>query len=111
MSNDTRQRVGTLAKIPGGHCTCHAICPISFACTGCAFNVPDPQRRDEIVEQKAWTLVRLEQVRRKGLGPETVKMQALLRQCDIELEEMTMMEHYRKDELYDPPICVKYTDQ
>jgi hypothetical protein len=104
---EARQRVGTLAKIPGGYCTCHAICPVSFACTGCAFNVPDPQRRHEIVEQKAWTFVRLEQVKRQGLGPETVKMQALLRQCDMTLEEMTMMEQYRKDEIYDPPICIE----
>lgn len=70
-------------------------------------NVPDPQRRHEIVEQKAWTFVRLEQVKRQGLGPETVKMQALLRQCDMTLEEMTMMEQYRKDEIYDPPICIE----
>ena len=59
---EARQQVGTLAKVPGGECTCHAICPMAFACTGCVFKVPDPARRVEIVEQQLWATVRLEQV-------------------------------------------------
>ena len=58
--------------MPGGQCTCHAICPITFACTGCVFNVPEPDREDEIIEQEQWAFIRLEQVKRRGLGPEIV---------------------------------------
>jgi hypothetical protein len=101
-----RQQVGTLTRVIGGECTCHALCPVSFACTGCVYKVPDPARREEIVEQRQWAMVRLEQVKRRRVGPEIVKMQALLQRCDAELEEMTLVEHYRKDELYDPTISI-----
>jgi hypothetical protein len=104
---EAKQQVGTLAKVIGGDCTCHAICPISFACTGCVFKVPDPTRREEIVEQKQMAFVRLEQVKKRGLGPEIVKMEALIRRCETEESEMTMIEIYRKDEQYEPRLTVE----
>jgi len=103
-----KERVGTLAKIPGGDCTCHAICPISFACTGCVFKVPDPTRRDEIVEQQQWALNRMIQVKERGMGPEAVKMQALIQRCQTELEEMNLMESYRKDEKHEVKLTIKH---
>ena len=86
-----KEQVGTLAKVPGGECSCHAICPFSFVCTGCVYKIPDPSRRDEIVEQKQWAMIRLDQVKRRGMGPETVKMHALIQRCNTELEEMTII--------------------
>jgi len=97
-----------MAKVPGGECTCHAICPISFACTGCVFKVPDPTRREEIIEQKQLAFVRLEQVKKRGLGPEIVKMQALIRRCETEEAEMTMIERYRKDERHESELHVEH---
>ena len=105
---EAKQQVGTLAKVPGGECTCHAICPISFACTGCVFKVPDPARRQEIIEQKQLAFVRLEQVKKRGQGPETVKMQALIYRCETEEAEMTLMEDYRKDEQFEPELYVEH---
>jgi hypothetical protein len=104
---EAKQQVGTLAKVIGGDCTCHAICPISFACTGCVFKVPDPTRREEIVEQKQWALAQSDQATRRGLGPEVVKMQALIQRCETEESEMTMIEVYRKDEQYEPRLTVE----
>jgi len=89
-------RVGTLTRVMGGECTCHALCPVSFACTGCAYKIPDPARREEVVEQKRWAMIRLEQVERRGMGPEMVKMQALIQRCNTELEEMTLVEQYQE---------------
>ena len=60
------------------------------------------------MEQRQWAMVRLEQVKRRRVGPEIVKMQALLQRCDAELEEMTLVEQYRKDELYDPAISIEH---
>ncbi len=105
---NARQQVGTLTRVTGGECTCHALCPVSFACTGCAYKIPDPARRDELVEQRQWAMVRLEQVKRRKVGPETVKIQALIQRCNAELEEMTLMEQYRKDESYEPKIDVEH---
>jgi hypothetical protein len=104
---EAKQKVGTLTHVVGGQCTCHAICPISFACTGCVFKVPDPDREDEIIEQESWAFVRLEQVKRRGLGPETVKMEALIQRCKTEREEMQVIRVYRKDESYEPSLIIK----
>ena len=104
---EAKQQVGTLTHVIGGQCTCHALCPISFACTGCVFKVPDPEREDEVIEQERWAFVRLEQVKRRGLGPEMVKMEALLQRCKTEREEMQLIRAYRKDEAYEPPLTIK----
>lgn len=104
---EARTQVGTLAKVPGGDCTCHAICPYSYVCTGCVYKIPDPARREEIVEQKQWAMIRLEQVKRREMGPETVKMQALIQRCDTELEEMHLIEEYRADETYQSELRIE----
>lgn len=103
-----RQQVGTLTRVIGGECTCHALCPVSFACTGCAYKIPDPARRDEITEQRQWAMIRLEQVKRRGMGPEIIKMQALIQRCNAELEEMTLVEQYRKDENHEPTLHIEH---
>jgi len=104
---EAKQQVGTLAKVPGGDCTCHAVCPYSYVCTGCVYKIPDPARREEIVEQKQWALIRYEQVKRRGMGPETVKMQALIHRCDTELEETKLIEEYQADETYHPNLRIE----
>lgn len=108
---EAKQTVGTLTKVVGGECTCHALCPISFACTGCVFKVPDPDREDEIIEQEQWAFIRLEHVRRRELGPEIVKMQALLQRCRTEREEIKLMRTYRKDETYAPTLTIEGNDR
>ncbi len=108
---EAKQTVGTLTKVVGGDCTCHALCPISFACTGCVFKVPDPDREEELIEQEHWAFIRLEQVRRRELGPEVVKVQALLQRCKIEREEIKLMRAYRKDETYVPEFTIERAEQ
>jgi len=103
-----RQQVGTLTRVIGGECTCHALCPVSFACTGCVYKIPDPARREEIMEQKQWAFIRLEQVKHRRMGPEIVKMQALIQRCNAELEEMTLVEQYRKDENHEPTLHIEH---
>jgi hypothetical protein len=104
---EAKTKVGTLATVVGGECTCHAICPISFACMGCVYKVPSPEREDEVIELEQWTLIRLEQVKRRNMGPEMVKMQALAQRCKIEREEMRLMREWRKDESYVPTITIE----
>ncbi len=104
---EAEQQVGTLTRVPGGQCTCHAICPISFACTGCVYKVPDPDHEDELIEQEQWAFIRLEQVKRRRMGPETVKMEALIGRCQTEREEMRLIRDYRKDEQYEPRLTIK----
>jgi|GEM_PF-586401 len=108
---EARLKVGTLAKVIGGDCSCHAVCPYSYVCTGCVYKIPDPTRREEVVEQKQWAMIRLEQVKRRGMGPETVKMQALIQRCDTELQEMNLIEEYRTDEIYQPELRIESTSE
>ena len=103
--------VGTLATVVGGECTCHAVCPISFACTGCVYKVPNPDREDEIIEQEQWAFIRLEQVKRRKLGPEIVKMEALIQRCKTEREEMRLMRAWREDEAYAATITIEHRDE
>ncbi len=108
---EAKAQVGSLNKIPGGDCTCHAICPISFACTGCVYNVPNPDREEEIVEQEQWAFIRLDQVKKRGQGPEIVKMQALIQRCQVTRQEMQLIRTYRKDESYVPTITLERNEQ
>lgn len=101
---NARAQAGTLTRVIAGDCTCHALCPVSFACTGCAYKIPDPARRDELLEQRQWAMIRLEQVKQRKMGPEAVKMQVLIQRCNTELEEMNLIEHYRKDESHEPAL-------
>jgi hypothetical protein len=108
---EAKAQVGPLNKTIGGECTCYALCPIAFACTGCVYNVPDPDREEEIVEQEHWARVRWEQARQRRLGPEAVKMQALIQRCHVTRKEMQLIRVYRKDEAYAPVITIEQRDQ
>lgn len=108
---DAQHKVGALARVPGGQCTCYALCPFSFVCTGCIYKVPDPEREEEVIEQEQWAFIRYEQVKRRGMGPETVKMEALMQRCKVEREEMRLIREYRKDETYDPLICIEAREE
>ena len=108
---EAKKTVGSLTKVPGGQCTCTAICPISFACTGCVYKIPDPDREDEIIEQEQWAFIRLEQVKKRKLGPEIVKMEALIQRCKTERDEMRLMRSYRKDEANAPTLTIEQRER
>jgi hypothetical protein len=42
------------------------------------------------------------------MGPETVKMQALIGHCNTELEEMNLIEQYQKDERNEPRLDLEH---
>jgi hypothetical protein len=104
---EAQSQVGALANTIGGQCACFALCPISYACNGCVYHIPDPDREDEIIEQEQWALIRLDQVKRRGLGPETAKMEALIQHCKTEREEIRLIREYREDEHYDPKLTIE----
>src|SRR5258708_12648535 len=59
---EAKAQVGSLYTVPGGECTCHEICPIALACTGCVFTVPEPDREADVIDQNQSALLSLEQV-------------------------------------------------
>src|SRR5262249_29474176 len=75
------------------------------------YNVPDPGREEEIAQQEHWAHVWREQARQRGLGPEVVKMEALIQRCHVTRKEMQLIRVYRKDEAYAPAITIERRNQ
>ncbi|MDB4895954.1 MAG: hypothetical protein JWN15_2216, partial [Firmicutes bacterium] len=90
-------KTGTLADVEGGHCVSHGFCAAKFACIGCAGKVVDPTKRYQVQRKKEWGKVQVEICRADGLMPEVNRLEQLIRDCDAELAEMDMIEHYRRD--------------
>jgi hypothetical protein len=99
---EARTKVGPLNRVPGGTCTCWGVCPIAFECVGCAYLVPDPTYRTDIVERRQAAEYWLRRAEALCLRPEVTKMRALIQQTDVVLKEMDLMESYRDDEQYQP---------
>jgi hypothetical protein len=99
---EARTQVGPLNRVPGGTCTCWGVCPIAFECIGCAYLVPDPAYRVDIVERRKVAAIWLRRAEVLRLGPEMTKMRALIQQADVVLCEMDLMESYRDDEQHQP---------
>ena len=99
-----RKTHGTLARVRGGRCLMSGECPIFFACIGCAAKAPDPAQREEVEEFKHVTLMHIDKARKKGLMLEVIQLEKKLKQCDAELQEMTMIELCREDEQREPEV-------
>jgi len=101
------KQMGTLNQVNGGDCTYHGFCPSQFSCNGCSAKVPDPSKRYQVEHQKKWALSKLEFVNKEGLLPEAEKIKQHIRDCDTDLQEMDLMEQFRKDEKYVPKIRIE----
>ena len=95
---------GTLARTRGGRCLLSGECPILFACVGCSAKAPDPAQRGEVEEVRQVAFVQIDRAKKKGLTLEVVQHQKKLKQCDIELHEMDMIEACREDEQREPEV-------
>lgn len=59
---------------------------------GCAGNTPDPARRHEVEKKLAWAAQQLDWAEREDLLAEARQMKALMRDCDLMLDEMKLIE-------------------
>ncbi|MCM3164539.1 hypothetical protein [Metabacillus litoralis] len=57
---------------------------------------------------KDWAIKSAEKWRRMGLTPEVNRMMNVIKDCDRELQEIDLIERFREDENYDPPIQFKH---
>jgi integrase len=99
-----RHTVGPLAETLGGDCTCYGICPVQFACIGCAAMVPDPKKRHQVEREHIRALRWAEEATEEGRYPDAERWKQHARRCTKVLEEMTQIETYRKDANYVPLI-------
>lgn len=57
----------------------------------------DPVKRHQIEAKKKWAEMQIPYFTGEGLLPEAERMKKLVRACDLELEEMDLIEKYRRD--------------
>lgn len=95
---EAANRTGTLAKVTGGDCTSHGLCKTQFACVGCAAKVPDPAKKDQIIHHQQWAKKEMIFYREQGLLLEVKRLEKLVTDADLELQEIELIEKYRADE-------------
>jgi hypothetical protein len=82
----------------GGTCVIANMCPAKFACVGCAGNAPDPGRRYQIEQRKAWAEQQLRYAVREKLAGEERTLKQLIGDCKLVMQEMDLIEAARADQ-------------
>jgi integrase len=97
MLREAEGQIGALTEVIGGTCVLSNMCPVKFACLGCTGNAPDPERRYQIENKRTWALQQISWAGREGLSAEERQMKRLVNDCDLLLEEMSLIERARMD--------------
>ena len=98
MLKDAEGKVGALTEVFGGMCVVANMCPAKFACVGCAGNAPDPSKRHQIKQKLAWAEQQAIYAIREKLSSEERKLQQLVADCKLVMEEMDLIEAVRADQ-------------
>ena len=99
MLAEAEGKVGALTELIGGTCVVANLCPAKFACIGCAGNAPDPDKRYQIVRKMAWAREHALWSTREKLFPEERRLNQLVQDCELMLEEMSLIEQAERDSL------------
>lgn len=102
------ETIGAVTPVIGGRCTVANACPAAFACIGCFGNVPDPKKRDQIIERKDHYVAMLDRAKSNNLPHEERKASKLILSCDDMLHEMDCIEQAENIEL--SPRKIKLTN-
>jgi len=97
MMVEAEGKIGALTEVLGGVCTIGNMCPAKFACIGCAGNAPDPGKRRQVELKRDWATAQMTWARRQKLLAEERQMKHLIQDCDLMLEEMSLISKARKD--------------
>ena len=105
MLNEAEGKVGALTEVIGGTCVVANLCPAKFACIGCAGNAPDPEKRYQIEQKMAWAKEHALWSTSEKLFPEERRLNQLVQDCELMLEEMSLIEQTRDDSLQNVQIA------
>jgi hypothetical protein len=98
MLKEAEGKVGALTEVFGGTCVIANMCPAKFACVGCAGNAPDPSKRYQIEQKKAWADQQLRYAVREKLAGEERTLKQLIADCKLMMQEMDLIEAARADQ-------------
>jgi len=99
MLAEAEGKIGALTEVIGGTCVVENLCPAKFACIGCAGNAPDPAKRHQIERKMAWAKEHALWSSREKLFPEERQLKRLVQDCELVLEEMSLIEQAQRDSL------------
>jgi len=98
MLREAEGQIGALTEVIGGTCVVSNLCPAKFACIGCSGNAPDPDRRHQIETKRAWATEQITWARREHLPAEERQMTRVVQDCELLLEEMSLIERASVDQ-------------
>jgi hypothetical protein len=98
-------KLGALTEVFGGTCVIANMCPAKFACVGCAGNAPDPSKRYQIKQKKAWAEQQLRYAVREKLAGEERTLKQLITDCKLVMQEMDLIEAARADQAQTVSVC------
>ena len=107
MLDEAEGKVGALTEVIGGTCVVANLCPAKFACIGCAGNAPDPEKRYQIEQKMAWAREHALWSTREKLFPEERRLNQLVQDCELMLEEMSLIEQAQEDSLQNVQIEIQ----
>jgi hypothetical protein len=97
MLEEAQGKVGALTEVLGGSCVVANLCPAKFACIGCAGNAPDPNKRYQVEAKRKWAQQHALWATAEGLRAEERQLNVLVQDCDLMLEEMSLIEKAREN--------------
>jgi hypothetical protein len=97
LIRDAEGRVGALTEVIGGTCTVGNMCPAKFACIGCSGNAPDPEKRHQVLQKRAWAETQAAYALEQGLLAEERQMRGVMESCQLTLDEMDLIDTARAD--------------
>jgi len=97
LIRDAEGKVGALTEVIGGTCTVGNMCPAKFACVGCSGNAPDPDKRHQVLQKRAWAEMQAGYALEQGLLAEERQMRRVMESCQLTLDEMDLIDTARAD--------------
>lgn len=73
------------------------MCPAKFACIGCSGNAPDPAKRGQVIQKRAWAEAQAAYAQAQGLLAEERQLRGIVESCQLILDEMDLIEAARAD--------------
>jgi hypothetical protein len=97
MLENAQDKIGALTEVIGGTCVVSNMCPVKFACIGCAGNAPDPNKRYQIERKNEWAKKQAKWARDENLLVEERQLENVQKNCQVMLEEINLIEKAQQD--------------
>ena len=99
-----KEKVGVFNNVVGGTCVTDHLCPIKMQCLGCQAKIPQPEKKHELLEVIELSKDMEKRYNSLGLTVDVKKARVMRKHARNELKEIELIEKYRGEQTYEPPI-------